>query len=356
MSLRPRNAASPLAGHQPQRLAGTADRRPTGGGTLELKTPGKGHWAVLVLAMRIILPDVKGVPMMNKVLSLLILVVVFSCPFAGYLSTARGEPVRIIFDTDMGSDCDDAGALAVLHVYADRGLAEIIGCIYSSGKVPYGAGVVEAINVYYGRPEIPIGAAHDDEVGDPIDKMTAEKLAKDTAAFGNTIIHSRDAEEMTALNRRLLAQEEDNSVVYLTVGHTKGFYDLLVSKPDDISPLSGRELVREEGQTMGRHGGGGRRQQGGTLPEGVELSFQRKRAVHEVPGGKLPRADRLHRYGQRRIHRQIVEDHSAGEHRSDGLPGLALERGEEDPRRPAAQLGPDRGALRGQRTRGISGG
>lgn len=184
--------------------------------------------------------------MMNKVLSLLILVVIFSCLFAGYSSTARGEPVRIIFDTDMGSDCDDAGALAVLHVYADRGLAEIVWCIYSSGKVPYGAGVVEAINVYYGRPKIPIGAAHDDEIGDPIDQMTAEKLAKDTAAFGNTIIHSRDAEEMTSLNRRLLAREEDHSVVYLTVGHTKGFYDLLVSKPDDISPLSGRELVKKK--------------------------------------------------------------------------------------------------------------
>ena len=184
--------------------------------------------------------------MTNTVLSLLILVVIFFCPFGGYSSTARGEPVRIIFDTDMGSDCDDAGALAILHVYAYRGLAEIIGCVYSSGKVPYGAGVVEAINVYYGRPEIPVGAAHDDTVGDPIDQMTAEKLAKDTAAFGNTIIHSRDAEEMTALNRRLLAREQDNSVVYLTVGHTKGFHDLLVSKPNDISPLTGRELVKKK--------------------------------------------------------------------------------------------------------------
>ena len=158
-------------------------------------------------------------------------------------ATAHAGPVRIIFDTDMGSDCDDAGALAVLHAYADRGLAEIVGCIYSSGKVPFGAGIVEAINIYYGRPEIPIGAAHDDAVGDPVDKMTAEKLAKDTAAYGHTIIHSRAAEEMTAVNRRLLAREPDHSVIYLTVGHTKGFHDLLVSEPDDVSPLSGRELV-----------------------------------------------------------------------------------------------------------------
>lgn len=184
--------------------------------------------------------------MMNKALCPLIFVAIFACAFAGHHATARGEPVRIIFDTDMGSDCDDAGALAVLHVYADHGLAEIVGCIYSSGKVPYGAGVVQAINIYYGRPEIPVGAAHDDLVGDPVDKMTAEKLAKDTAAFGNTIIHSRDALEMTVLNRRLLAQEPDHSVVYLTVGHTKGFYDLLVSKPDDISPLSGQELVKKK--------------------------------------------------------------------------------------------------------------
>ncbi|HNQ90812.1 MAG TPA: nucleoside hydrolase [Verrucomicrobiota bacterium] len=160
----------------------------------------------------------------------------------------NAKPVRILFDTDLGSDCDDAGALAILHVYADRGLAEILGCLYSSGKVPYGAGVLQAINTYYRRPEIPVGAAHDDAVGDPVDKMTAEKLAKDTAAFGNRIVHNRDAEEMTALARRLLAQQEDHSVTYLTVGHTKGLHDLLFSLPDAASPLTGSELVRRKVQ------------------------------------------------------------------------------------------------------------
>lgn len=166
--------------------------------------------------------------------------------FAAGDPPAPADPVRVIFDTDMGSDCDDVGALAVLHVYADRGQAEILGCIYSSGKVPYGAGVIQAINRYYGRPAIPVGAAQDDQVGDPVDKMTAEKLAKDTAAFGNTIVHNREAEDMTALNRRLLAGQPDHRVTYLTVGHTKGFHDLLVSPPDAISPLSGHDLVRQK--------------------------------------------------------------------------------------------------------------
>ena len=60
---------------------------------------------------------------------------------------ASDPPVKVLFDSDMGSDCDDAGALALLHAYADEGRAEIIGCVYSSGKVPYRAAVIEAINV-----------------------------------------------------------------------------------------------------------------------------------------------------------------------------------------------------------------
>lgn len=146
----------------------------------------------------------------------------------------------------MGSDCDDAGALALLHRYADLGMAEIIGCIYSSGKVPYGAGIIEAINIYYGRPDIPIGAYHGNEVGDPVDKMTAGKLVRDTMAFGHSIIYNTDTEEQTRLNRRLLTGQDDGSVTYVTIGHTKGLHELLVSGPDDISPLSGRELIENK--------------------------------------------------------------------------------------------------------------
>ncbi len=161
-------------------------------------------------------------------------------------ASSHAAPIKVIFDTDIGSDCDDAGALALLHNYADRGLAEIIGCVYSSGKVPYGAAVVEAINVYYGRPGIPVGASHDDIVGDPVDKMQAEKLARDRTAYGHSIVHNHDAPEMTLLNRRLLAVQPDQSVTYITVGHTKGLHDLLVSSPDEISSLSGEELIRKK--------------------------------------------------------------------------------------------------------------
>jgi hypothetical protein len=207
---------------------------------------------------------------------------------------AGNKPIKIIFDTDMGSDCDDAGALALLHAYADMGKAEIIGCIYSSGVVPFGAGVVEAINIYYGRPEIPVGANYGKEVGDPVDKMQAEKLVRDTAAFKNTIIYNTDAEEQTRLNRRLLAAAEDTSIVYLTVGHTKGLYDLLVSGPDEISPLSGHELVSRKIKKWIAMGARGAIRdyandwnifRNGTAPYSKYLAENFPRPVHYSPDG-----------------------------------------------------------------------
>ncbi len=152
----------------------------------------------------------------------------------------------LIFDTDMGSDCDDVGALAILHKYVNQGRARLLGCIYSSGKVPFGAGIIDAINTHYGKPDLPIGAEYDESFGDPVDKMDAGKLARDTAGFGHDIIFNRDVTEQTSLNRQLLVAQEDQSVTYLTIGHTKALYELLRSKPDSVSSLTGMELVRRK--------------------------------------------------------------------------------------------------------------
>ncbi|MBK1875500.1 hypothetical protein [Pelagicoccus mobilis] len=156
------------------------------------------------------------------------------------------DPIKVILDTDMGSDCDDVGAMALLHSYAIEGKVEILGVIYSSGRVPYGVGLIDAINTYYGKPDLPIGAYKGDEVGDPVDKMQAEKLAKDTAAFGHDLVSRDDVEDQTRLNRSLLAAAEDESIHYITIGHTNGFSELLASKPDEFSDLDGVELVRKK--------------------------------------------------------------------------------------------------------------
>ncbi|HRT97049.1 MAG TPA: Tm-1-like ATP-binding domain-containing protein, partial [Planctomycetota bacterium] len=72
------------------------------------------------------------------------------------LPALAAEPVKIIFDTDMDSDCDDAAALALLHALADNGEAEILATMCSATH-PFSAPCTDAINTYYGRPNLPIG-------------------------------------------------------------------------------------------------------------------------------------------------------------------------------------------------------
>jgi hypothetical protein len=151
--------------------------------------------------------------------------------------------VKIIFDTDMDTDCDDAGALAVLHALADRGEAEILATVVSS-RYPWSAPCVEAINRYYGRPELPIGAprsqwADTGRRGSRYARQIAEQ-------FSTQLRTNDDAPDAVQVYRRILAGQADDSVVVVTVGYLTNIRDLLASPADALSPLTGRELVQQK--------------------------------------------------------------------------------------------------------------
>ncbi len=63
-------------------------------------------------------------------------------------------PTKIIYETDMTCDVDDVGALAVLHALANAGDVELLTVGFNE-TCPNGA---VAINAWYGRGDIPIGA------------------------------------------------------------------------------------------------------------------------------------------------------------------------------------------------------
>ena len=63
---------------------------------------------------------------------------------------------KIIFDTDIGEDPDDAVALAYFLEAERRGLCRLIG-ITTCSKTPFGSACAGAICDYYGRRDIPIG-------------------------------------------------------------------------------------------------------------------------------------------------------------------------------------------------------
>jgi len=155
-------------------------------------------------------------------------------PVAQPFSSAESRIPKVIFDTDMGSDCDDAGALAVLHALADAGEVRILGVIFSSGRNKFGVGTCDAINTYYGRGDLPLGQYKGADVGDTSDSYSMQ-IATNTVRFGHDIVDN--APELVSIYRMILEAEPDRSVTLLTVGHPHGLVHLM-------RDARGAELVR----------------------------------------------------------------------------------------------------------------
>lgn len=149
---------------------------------------------------------------------------------------------KIIFDTDMTGDCDDAGALAVLHALADLGEAEILAVVTNRKcRTNASAAACAAINTYYGRPHIPIGTDKDGA------KMINDVVSPYTEALRDEFPHNAKPDDQMPdaldIYRRALAAAPDHSVVICSVGALSNLEDLYRSRPDAINPLTGRELI-----------------------------------------------------------------------------------------------------------------
>ena len=156
---------------------------------------------------------------------------------------------NVIFDTDMGPDCDDAGALAILHAMADKGEVKILAIASCISDVN-SAATIDAINTYYGRPNIPIGALKD--VGFLAGPYGWIKAVKE---FPNDLKSGANAPDAVKLYRQTLAAQPDNSVTLISVGPLRNIKNLLQSSADSYSKLNGLELVAKKVKTYTLMGG-----------------------------------------------------------------------------------------------------
>lgn len=149
------------------------------------------------------------------------------------------HPVKIIFDTDLGPDYDDVGALAFLHAMADSGRAEILATV-SSNRHKLVVPCIEAINIYFGRPHLSLGAPKSGGVN-----LTAFQHWPDSLAekYPHTIKSTGDAPDAVYTYRKILSEQPDSSVTIVTVGFLTNLAGLLQSQPDSLSSLDGRELI-----------------------------------------------------------------------------------------------------------------
>ncbi|MCC9607148.1 nucleoside hydrolase [Blastopirellula sp. JC732] len=160
------------------------------------------------------------------------------CVWQSVATAAEAPSVRILFDTDMDSDCDDAGALAILHALADAGEVELLGALVSSSH-PWSGACVDAINTYFGRPDLPIGVSKAKSASRQGSKF-AKRISEE---FSHDFPEGNDAPDAVTVYRQVLAAQPDKSVVIVTVGDLTNLRYLLESTADDVSPLGGRELV-----------------------------------------------------------------------------------------------------------------
>lgn len=150
------------------------------------------------------------------------------------------QSVKIIFDTDMDSDVDDVGALAMLHGFAKLGEAKILAVTVSSLN-PWSPGVVDVINTYYGRPDIPIGAVQ--RFGVYNKSKYARRICEDFKANSKL---GEDFPDATMLYRKVLSSQPDTSVVIVTVGDLTNLSKLLDTDADQFSELKGVDLVKKK--------------------------------------------------------------------------------------------------------------
>lgn len=152
------------------------------------------------------------------------------------------QPVKIIFDTDLGPDYDDVGALAFLHAMADSGKAEILATL-ASNKHELVAPSIDVINTYFGHPGIAIGAPKTQGVDMGSPQHWADSIV---ARYPHTIQSTDEVPDAVQIYRQILASQPDHSVTIVTVGFLTNLCNLLKSQSDEVSSLSGVELVSEK--------------------------------------------------------------------------------------------------------------
>ncbi|MDD4025988.1 MAG: nucleoside hydrolase [Kiritimatiellae bacterium] len=159
----------------------------------------------------------------------------------------RAEPVRLIFDTDMGNDSDDLMALCMIHTLQSRGAVDLLAVTITKDH-PLAAAFTDAVNTFYGRPDIPIGVVKGGAAPEPgrFNMLAEAKNEDGSPRYPHDVQSGADAPEATGLLRGILAGQPDNSVTLVQAGFFTNFRRLLESAPDALSPLGGRDLIEKK--------------------------------------------------------------------------------------------------------------
>jgi hypothetical protein len=169
-------------------------------------------------------------------------------------------PVNVIVDTDLASDVDDVGALALVNDFMCQGECNLLAVVTNVGNPDSGA-TAHAINTYYGHGSVPVGAYLGE--GNPAIKSILApappgayhgKPRGDGSHYTAAIHKQFDPDFPTDdklpaavdLYRQALASAPDGTVSIVSIGAMPNIQDLIQSQPDAVSPLNGLDLVKKK--------------------------------------------------------------------------------------------------------------
>ncbi len=169
---------------------------------------------------------------------LVCIVLLFILSYLSYGQKA-GKPIPIIFDTDMGPDYDDVGAITILHAMADSGQVNILATVASTNYEGVAA-VLNIFNTYFKRPNTAIGVPKGNAVKQKDWQHWTDSLL---AKYPHNLKYNNEVPDAIGVYRKALAGQPDHSVTIVTVGFLTNLAGLLHSTGDQYSSLSGADLV-----------------------------------------------------------------------------------------------------------------
>lgn len=145
------------------------------------------------------------------------------------------NPEPFIIDSDFSSDVDDVLAISTACYYMDHDMMDIKGVALCTMSAR-GAYAMSALLHAHGYGNIPIASAGENgiAIGSKWILNMSNQNHDEDYVYGTTKFY-----------RKLLSQSE-NPVNIVSLGQLTNLSDLLNSKPDAYSPLTGSELISEK--------------------------------------------------------------------------------------------------------------
>lgn len=151
---------------------------------------------------------------------------------------------KIIFDHDLGSDCDDGGAGAILAKAHRDGKVQVLAVTHAIAN-PYGQYCMEAIFEYLGVKDVPFGYnLENDKCSDEGYGMSTKVPAEKYYTQNGRPFPERQSN--IKLLRRIFAENGGKKdIFFVMTGPLITLHELYRSGPDEISPKTGLELAKE---------------------------------------------------------------------------------------------------------------